>query len=171
MTVRPTPRFYRWTAASMWTPGPFRVGRLPPAWRWSAACAISTMARCRSIQSMRSFPAISCTTSIAPGRVHVAQVDPLFVDRVCRRLGSLLRTDDDRCRFSERRHQRAPRPARRIPDPPLSLHRRHPAALLRTCRSSRQCAFRDEAFLEESTARRAERGTFDPSYVLSPPAN
>ena len=43
----------------------------------TSTCAISTTARASRFQSMRSFPAISCTTSIAPGRVHVAQVDPL----------------------------------------------------------------------------------------------
>ena len=32
--------------------------------------------------------------------------------------------------------------------------------------------FRDEAFLEEASARReAERGTFDPSYILYSPAS
>src|SRR5262249_57237743 len=28
VTVAPTPRFYRWTFASMWTPGPFETRKL-----------------------------------------------------------------------------------------------------------------------------------------------
>ena len=48
----------------------------------------------------------------------------------------------------------ASRPARRIPDPSLSLHRRHPLALRGHVGRTGSALLRDEAFLEESTARR-----------------
>ena len=75
--VAPTPRFYRWTFASMWTPGPVRdapaarlllhhrrrsvmAGRIAR----KSTCAISTSARSGRSRSTRSSPATSCTTSI-----------------------------------------------------------------------------------------------------------
>ena len=74
--VAPTPRFYRWTFASMWTPGPVRdapaarlllhhrrgARRGPPSGRKNT-CATSTTARCGRSRSTRSTPATSCTTS------------------------------------------------------------------------------------------------------------
>ena len=100
--------------------------------------------------------------------LDAAQVDPLLVDGVRRRLGALLRADDDRRRASGKN------------DTGVRLGQLA-EALIRLCRcivgirlhcedmSVEQGVrfFRDEAFLEEPSARReAERGTFDPSYIL-----
>ena len=75
--VAPTPRFYRWTFASMWTPGPFETRPLRAyyyitdadpvlagraAGRAPARSSIS--ARCGRSRSTRCIPATSSTTSI-----------------------------------------------------------------------------------------------------------
>ena len=100
--------------------------------------------------------------------VEAAQVDPVLVDRVRRRLGALLRADDGRGG---------------LPQAATTTIRlgQLAEALVRLCRivvgirlhcedmSVEQGVrfFRDEAFLEEASARReAERGTFDPAYIL-----
>ena len=180
MAVRPTPRFYRWTAASMWTPGPFEsrpvrafyyITDVDPAWpperqdehlRDFNYGALWVDFDPRGLS--RPLPALPAP---APGRVDAAQVDPLLVVRVRRRLGALLRADDDRCRFPK-------------DDTGVRLGQLA-ESLIRLCRcivgirlhcedmSVEQAVrfFREEAFLEEPSARReAERGTFDPSYIL-----
>ena len=102
----------------------------------------------------RPLPALSAP---APGRLEAAQVDPVLVDRVRRRLGALLRADDGRRRASGATTRR-------------SASGQLAEALIRLCRfivgirlhcedlSVEQGVrfFRDEAFLEE--AERAPRG-------------
>ena len=62
--------------------------------------------------------------------------------------------------------QRAPRPARRIPDPSLSLHRRHPLALRgHVGRAGSALLSRRSVSRGAHRPPWAERGTFDPSYV------
>ena len=95
--------------------------------------------------------------------VEAAQVDPVLVGGVRRRLGALLRADDGRRGLPQER-------------PGVRLGQLA-EALIRLCRfivgirlhcedmSVEQGVrfFREEAFLEEASARReAERGTFDP---------
>lgn len=178
--VAPTPQFYRWTFASLWTPGPFETRPLPtyfyltdadPAWPAE-----------RQEEHLRDFseatlPVIAMH-EVYPGHfLHFQHV---------RRLESPLRKS--------------------LVFAPLSLvegwahyaehvmveqgfGRRKPAvqlgqlaeSLIRLARlivgirlhvedwSVEQGVrfFRDEAYLEEGSARReAERGTFDPSYVV-----
>ena len=50
----------------------------------------------------------------------------------------------------------------------MPLHRRHPAALPRTCRSSRACgsSATKRSWKRRSARREAERGTFDPTYLV-----
>ena len=64
----------------------------------------------------------------APGRIEGAQVDPVRAGVVRRRVGALLRADDDRGGLRPAGLRRQARPARRSADPPRPLHRRHQAA-------------------------------------------
>ena len=64
----------------------------------------------------------------APRRVEGAQVDHVRAGVVRRRLGALLRADDDRGGLRPSGPRRQARPARRSAHPPRPLHRRHPAA-------------------------------------------
>ena len=64
----------------------------------------------------------------APRRIEGAQVDPVRAGVVRRRLGALLRADDDRGRVRPAGPRRQARTARRSADPSRPLHRRHQAA-------------------------------------------
>jgi uncharacterized protein (DUF885 family) len=178
--VAPTPRFYRWTFASMWTPGPFETRPLrafyyitdaDPAWPAE-----------RQDEHLRDFNygalwAISIH-EVYPG--HFLHYQHL------RRIASTLRKStlfssiamiEGWAHYAE--HMMVEAGFRRQ-DPHVKLGQLA-EALIRLCRlvvglrlhaedlSVEQGVrfFRDEAFLEEPSARReAERGTFDPSYVL-----
>jgi uncharacterized protein (DUF885 family) len=178
--VAPTPRFYRWTFASMWTPGPFEARPLKafyyitdadPAW-----------AADRQEEHLRDFSygalwAIS-VHEVFPG--HFLHYQHL------RKLTSTLRKSilfssagmvEGWAHYAE--HMMVEVGFRRQ-DPVVKLGQLA-EALIRLCRlvvglrlhcedlSVEQGVrfFRDEAYLEEAAARReAERGTFDPSYVL-----
>jgi uncharacterized protein (DUF885 family) len=178
--VAPTPRFYRWTFASMWTPGPFEARPLrayyyitdvDPAWPAE-----------RQEEHLRDFSygalwAIS-VHEVFPG--HFLHYQHL------RRLTSSLRKSilfssaamvEGWAHYAEHMMVEA---GFRKQDPAIKLGQLA-EALIRICRlivglrlhcedlSVEQGVriFREEAYLEESAARReAERGTFDPSYVL-----
>ena len=178
--VASTPRFYRWTFASMWTPGPFETRPLrayyyitdaDPAWPAE-----------RQEEHLRDFNygalwSISIH-EVYPGHFlhyqHLRQVAAPLRKSI---LFSSTAMVEGWAHYSEqmmidagfRRH-----------DPNIKLGQLA-EALIRLCRvivgirlhcedlSVEQGVrfFRDEAFLEEASARReAERGTFDPSYVL-----
>ena len=168
--------FYRWTFASMWTPGPFET-RAKRAFYYMTDVDPSWPPE-RQDEHLRDFNygalwAISIH-EVFPGHFlhyqHLRQVESklrksiLFsLDRVRRRLGALLRADDGGSGLPQ-------------PDPTVQLGQLA-EALVRLCRfvvgirlhcedlSVEQGVrfFRDEAFLEEVSARReAERGTFDP---------
>ena len=104
---------------------------------------------------------------LRPTDLDAAQVDPVLVRRDGRRLGALRRAHDGRSRVSSAGSGGQAGPAGRVADsslPAVVGVRLHCEDL-----SVEQGVrfFRDEAYLEESAARReAERGTFDPSYVL-----
>jgi uncharacterized protein DUF885 len=178
--VAATPRFYRWTFASMWTPGPFESRRLrayyyitdvDPSWpaerqeehlrdlNFGALWSISIhevypghflhYQHLRQLSSALRKSILFSSTAMVEGWAHYAE--HLMVEAGFRRQ-----------------------------DPAMKLGQLA-EALIRLCRvivgirlhaedlSVEQGVrfFRDEAYLEESAARReAERGTFDPSYVL-----
>jgi uncharacterized protein (DUF885 family) len=178
--VAPTPRFYRWTSASMWTPGPFEsrplrafyyLTDIEPSWpverqqehlrdfNFGALWAISIhevypghflhYQRLRLIQSKLRKSILFSSTAFVEGWAH-------YCEQMMMEAG--FRRDDPGVRLGQLAE-----------------------ALVRLCRfvvgirlhcedlSVEQGVrfFRDEAFLEEPNARReAERGTFDPSYVL-----
>jgi uncharacterized protein (DUF885 family) len=180
VTVAPTPRFYRWTFASMWTPGPFESRALrgyyyitdaDAAWpadkqdehlrdlNYGALWAISIhevypghflhYQHLRRLTSALRKSILFSSTAMVEGWAHYAE--HMMIEAGFRR-------NDPRVRLGQLAE-----------------------ALIRLCRlvvglrlhcedlSVEQGVrfFRDEAYLEEASARReAERGTFDPSYIL-----
>ena len=178
--VAPTPQFYRWTFASMWTPGPFEARPLratyyitdvDPAWPPD-----------RQAEHLRDFSygtlwAISIH-EVFPGHFlhyqHLRQVDSKLRKSI---LFSSTAFVEGWAHYCE---QMMLDEGFRKNEPGVRLGQLA-EALVRLCRcivgirlhcedlSVEQGVrfFRDEAFLEESSARReAERGTFDPGYVL-----
>jgi uncharacterized protein (DUF885 family) len=180
VAVAPTPRFYRWTSASMWTPGPFETRALrafyyitdvDPSWpaerqdehlrdfNYGALWAISIhevfpghflhYQHLRQIDAKLRKSILFSSTAFVEGWAHYCE--QMMVDEGFRRQDTIVRLGQ----LTE--------------------------ALIRLCRfivgirlhcddlSVEQGVrfFRDEAFLEEVSARReAERGTFDPAYIL-----
>ena len=178
--VAPTPRFYRWTFASMWTPGPFETRPLrayyyitdaDPAWPtdrqeehlrdfnygalWSISIHEVFPGHFLHYQHLRQVPAplrksiLFSSTAMVEGWAHYAE--QMMMEAGFRRqdpsirLGQLAESLIRLCRAIVG----------------IRLH----AEDLSVEQGVR--FFRDEAYLEEGSARReAERGTFDPSYVL-----
>jgi uncharacterized protein (DUF885 family) len=178
--VAPTPRFYRWTFASMWTPGPFETRALrafyyitdaDPSWPPE-----------RQEEHLRDFSygalwAIS-VHEVFPGHFlhyqHLRRVTSTLRKSI---LFSSAAMVEGWAHYAEQMMVEA---GFRRQDPAVRLGQLA-EALIRLCRlivglrlhcedlSVEQGVrfFRDEAYLEEAAARReAERGTFDPSYVL-----
>ncbi len=178
--VAPTPRFYRWTFASMWTPGPFETRPLrsyyyitdaDPSWpeerqaehmrdlNFGALWAISIhevypghflhYQHLRRIDSKLRKSILFSSTSFIEGWAHYAEqlmIEQGFGKRDPRvRLGQLAEALIRLCRMVV---------GIRLHTEDLSVEQG-------------VRFFRDEAYLEEGSARReAERGTFDPSYVV-----
>ncbi|MEN3336890.1 MAG: hypothetical protein V7647_566 [Acidobacteriota bacterium] len=178
--VAPTPKFYRWTFASMWTPGPFEsrplrayyyITDVDPAWpaerkdehlrdfNYGALWSISIhevfpghflhYQHLRQVESKLRKSILFSSTAFVEGWAHYCE--QMMVEEGFRKSDHTVRLGQ----LSE--------------------------ALIRLCRlivgvrlhcedlSVEQGVrfFREEAFLEEASARReAERGTFDPGYVL-----
>jgi uncharacterized protein (DUF885 family) len=180
VNVAPTPRFYRWTFASMWTPGPFEARPLratyyitdvDPAWPAE-----------RQTEHLRDFNygalwSISIH-EVFPGHFlhyqHLRQVDSKLRKSILFSSTALVEGWAHYC------EQMMLDQGFRRSEPGVRLGQLA-EALIRVCRfivgirlhcedlSVEQGVrfFRDEAYLEEGSARReAERGTFDPSYIL-----
>jgi uncharacterized protein (DUF885 family) len=180
VAVAPTPRFYRWTSASMWTPGPFEsrplrafyyITDVDPAWPAE-----------RQDEHLRDFNygalwAISMH-EVFPGHFlhyqHLRQVDSKLRKSILFSSSAFVEGWAHYC------EQMMIEEGFRRDDTTVRLGQLA-EALVRLCRcvvgirlhcedmSVEQAVrfFRDEAFLEESNARReAERGTFDPAYIL-----
>jgi hypothetical protein len=178
--VAPTPRFYRWTFASMWTPGAFETRPLrayyyitdvDPSWPVD-----------RQEEHLRDFNygalwAISIH-EVYPGHFlhyqHLRQVASTLRKSI---LFSSTAMVEGWAHYTEQMMVEA---GFRRQDPAIRLGQLA-ESLIRLCRlvvglrlhgedlSVEQGVrfFREEAYLEEAAARReAERGTFDPSYVL-----
>jgi uncharacterized protein (DUF885 family) len=178
--VAPTPKFYRWTFASMWTPGPFEARPLratyyitdvDPAWSterqaehlrdfnygnlWSISIHevfpghYLHYQHLRQIESKLRKSIMFASTAMVEGWAHYCE--QMMLDEGFRkneptvRLGQLAEALIRLCRFIVG----------------IRLH----CEDLSVEQGVR--FFREEAFMEEGSARReAERGTFDPSYVL-----
>ena len=180
VAVAPTPRFYRWTSASMWTPGPFEAKPLrafyyitdvDPSWPAD-----------RQDEHLRDFNygalwAISIH-EVFPGHFlhyqHLRQIDSKLRKSILFSSSAFVEGWAHYC------EQMMVEEGFRRSDPQMRLGQLA-EALIRLCRtvvgirlhcedmSVEQAVrfFKDEAFLEEASARReAERGTFDPSYIL-----
>ena len=178
--VAPTPRFYRWTFASMWTPGPFETRPLrayyyitdaDPSWPVD-----------RQEEHLRDFN-LGALWAIS---IHEVYPGHFLHYQHLRHVASTLRKSilfsstamvEGWAHYAEQMMVEA---GFRRQDPAVKLGQLA-EALIRLCRlivglrlhsedlSVEQGVrfFRDEAYLEEASARReAERGTFDPSYVL-----
>ena len=180
VSVAPTPRFYRWTLASMWTPGPFEskpmqafyyITDVDPAWPPE-----------RQDEYLRDFNygalwAISMH-EVFPGHFlhyqHLRQVQSKLRKSVLFSSAAFVEGWAHYC------EQMMVEEGFRRNDPAVRLGQLA-ESLIRLCRvivgirlhcedlSVEQGVrfFRDEAYLEETSARReAERGTFDPSYIV-----
>jgi uncharacterized protein (DUF885 family) len=178
--IGPTPQFFRWTFASVWTPGAFEsrplktyfyVTDVDPAWSderkeehlrdfshaalWSIAAHeaypghVLHFQHFRRVESKLRKSILFAPLSFVEGWAHYGEqlvIEQGFArEDATRRLGQLA--------------EALIRLARVIVG--VRLH----AEDLSVEQGVR--FFRDEAFVEESSARReAERGTFDPSYVV-----
>ncbi len=178
--VKPTPRFYRWTFASMWTPGPFESRPLrafyyltdvEPSWPaerkqehlrdfsygalWSISMHEVFPGHFLHYQHLRQVDAklrksiLFSSTALVEGWAHYCE--QMMIEEGFRRndhavrLGQLAEALIRLCRFIVG----------------IRLHCEDMSV------EQGMRVFRDEAFLEEASARReAERGTFDPSYIL-----
>jgi uncharacterized protein (DUF885 family) len=180
VSVAPTPRFYRWTFASMWTPGPFEpkpmrafyyITDVDPAWPAE-----------RQDEHLRDF-SYGALWSISihevfPGHFlhyqHLRQVESKLRKSILFSSAAFVEGWAHYC------EQMMVDEGFRRNDPSVRLGQLA-EALIRLCRfvvgvrlhcedmSVEQGVrfFREEAFLEEGSARReAERGTFDPSYIV-----
>ena len=178
--VAPTPQFYRWTFASMWTPGPFEARPLratyyitdvDPAWTaerqaehlrdfsygtlWSISIHevfpghFLHYQHLRQVESKLRKSILFSSTAIVEGWAHYCEQMMLEQgfkrNDTAVRLGQLAEALVRLCRFIVG----------------IRLHCEDMSV------EQGVRFFRDEAYLEEGSARReAERGTFDPSYIL-----
>jgi Bacterial protein of unknown function (DUF885) len=180
VAVLPTPRFYRWTSASMWTPGPFEM-RAQRAFYYITDVDPSWPAE-RQAEHLRDF-SYGALWSISihevfPGHFlhyqHLRQIDAKLRKSI---LFSSTAFVEGWAHYCE---QMMIDEGFRKSDPTVRLGQLA-EALIRLCRTivgiRLHCDdlsveqgvrfFREEAFLEEVSARReAERGTFDPAYIL-----
>ncbi len=180
VAVLPTPRFYRWTSASMWTPGPFEM-RAQRAFYYITDVDPSWPAE-RQAEHLRDFSygalwAISMH-EVFPGHFlhyqHLRQIDAKLRKSM---LFSSTAFVEGWAHYCE---QMMVEEGFRKSDTIVRLGQLA-EALIRLCRAvvgiRLHCEdmsveqgvrfFREEAFVEELSARReAERGTFDPAYIL-----
>ncbi|MBI2835367.1 MAG: DUF885 domain-containing protein [Acidobacteria bacterium] len=180
VVVAPTPQFYRWTFASMWTPGPFEnrpmrayyyLTDVDPAWsperqeehlrdfNFGALWAISMhevypghflhYQHLRQVESKLRKSILFSPASFVEGWAH-------YCEQMMLEAG--FGRGDDLMKLGQLAEALI-RLARFIVG--IRLH----AEDISVEQGMR--VFRDEAFLEEGSARReAERGTFDPTYVV-----
>jgi uncharacterized protein (DUF885 family) len=180
VSVAPTPRFYRWSFASMWTPGPFEakpmrafyyITDVDPSWpaerqdehlrdfNYGALWSISIhevfpghflhYQHLRQVESKLRKSILFSSAAFVEGWAHYCE--QMMIDEGFRRndpsvrLGQLAEALIRLCRFvvGVRLH---------CEDMSVEQGVRF---------------FKEEAFLEDVSARReAERGTFDPSYIV-----
>ena len=180
VVVAPSPEFYRWASASMWTPGPFESK--PSRAYYYLTDADRGWAAERQDEHMRDFNAPTLWNisihEVYPGHFlhyqHLRHVEskvrrstlfaPMsFVEgwaHYCEHMmiEAGFRRGDDRLKLGQLAEA-------------LVRLARFVVAIRLHCEDlsveQGMRVFRDEAFLEEGTARReAERGTFDPTYLV-----
>lgn len=180
VVVAPSPEFYRWAFASMWTPGPFETR--PSQAYYYLTDVDRSWAPERQKEHMRDFN-VPTLWNIS---IHEVYPGHFFQFQHLRRVESKVRKSlmfapasfvEGWAHYAE--HMMAEAGFRRG-DAAFKLGQLA-EALVRLARFvvaiKLHCEdmsveqgmrfFRDEAFLEETTARReAERGTFDPTYLV-----
>ena len=180
LVVAPTPEFYRWTFASMWTPGPFETK--PSRAYYYLTDIDRSWPPERQEEHMRdfNFPTLWNISihEVYPGHFlhyqHLRQVDSKVRKSTFFAPASVV---EGWAHYCEQMMMEA---GFRRNDPTIKLGQLA-EALVRLARfvvcirlhcedmsvEQGMRIFRDEAFLEEATARReAERGTFDPTYLV-----
>jgi uncharacterized protein (DUF885 family) len=178
--VAATPGFYRWTFASMWTPGPFEPRPLGAYYYLTDADPAWPATRQEEHLREFNYGALWAITihEVFPGHFlhyqHLRQIRSRLRKSVLLASSSLVEGWAHYC------EQMMVEEGFGGGDRPLKLGQLA-EALIRLCRlvvgirlhaedmSVEQGVrfFREEAFMEEPSARReAERGTFDPSYVV-----
>ncbi len=178
--VAPPPEFFRWTFASMWTPGPFEAK--PSRAYYYLTDVDRSWPPERQEEHMRdfNFPTLWNISihEVYPGHFlhyqHLRQVDSKVRKSTFFAPASLVEGWAHYC------EQMMIEAGFRRSDPTIKLGQLA-EALVRLARfvvcirlhcedlsvEQGMRFFRDEAFLEEATARReAERGTFDPTYLV-----
>ena len=179
VVVAPTPEFYRWAFASMWTPGPFEAK--PSRAYYYLTDVDRSWPADRQKEHLRDFnlPALWSISihEVYPGHFLQAQHARLVDSKV--RKSRLLASSafiEGWAHYCEEMMMEA---GFRRGDATVRLGQlaeslvrlaRFVVAIRLHCEDlsveQGMRFFRDEAFLEEATARReAERGTFDPGYV------
>ena len=180
IVVAPTPEFYRWAFASMWTPGPVREQAEPrvllPHRRGPLVAAGAPGRAHAGLQlpdALEHFDPRGVSRPLpplpapAPGGVEGAQVAVLRADVVCRRMGALLRADDGGGRLQARRRHDQAGAARRGARPSRSVRGRPSGCTARTCRSSRACA----SSATRRSSRRPRRGARRSAARSTPPTS
>jgi uncharacterized protein (DUF885 family) len=180
LVVGPTPQFFRWTFASVWTPGAFEsralrtyfyVTDVEPSWSDE-----------RKEEHLRDFSHAALWSITAheayPGHVlhfqHIRRVESKLRKSI---LFAPLSFVEGWAHYAEQlviehgfARQDATRRLGQLAEALIRLARVVVGVRLHAEDLSVEQGvrfFRDEAFVEESSARReAERGTFDPSYVV-----
>ena len=180
LVVAPTPEFYRWTFASMWSAGPFETKPMP-AYYYITNVESSWLAD-RQEQHLRDFNygklwSISMH-EVFPGQfLHFEHLRKIKAPLRKSNLFAPVSVVEGWAHYSEQMmldegFERGNAEIRlgQIAEALVRLARTIVGIRLHTEDLSVEQGvrfFRDEAFLEEGSARReAERGTFDPSYVL-----
>ena len=180
VVVAPTPDFYRWSSASMWTPGPFETK--PTRAYYYVTDVDRTWTAERQEEHLRdfSYPILWSISmhEVYPGHFlqyqHLRQVDSKVRKSLFFAPASFI---EGWAHYSEQMMMEA---GFGREDPTLRLGQLQ-EALIRLTRfivgirlhaedlSVEQGVrlFREHAFLEDASARReAERGTFDPTYLV-----
>ena len=180
LVVAPTPEFFRWTFASMWTPGPFELN--PDRAYYYITAADPNWPADRQNAHLRDFShgALWCVSihEAVPGHFlhfqHLRQVKSKSRKSILFSASSFIEgwahyceemminagfgRGDDHIRLGQLAEALI-RLARLVVG--IKLHAEDYSV------EQGVRFFRDEAFLEEGNARQeAERGTFDPSYIV-----
>ena len=178
--VAPTPDFYRWTFASMWTPGPFESTPLPafyyitnvdPAWsaeRQEEHLRDLSYATLWSISMHEVYPGhflhfehVRQVTS--PLRKSVFFAPTSFVEGWAHYSEQVMLDEGFELGNAEVRLGQLSEALVRLARTVVGIRLHNDDLSV----EQGMRFFRDEAYLEEGSARQeAERGTFDPSYVL-----
>jgi uncharacterized protein (DUF885 family) len=180
VVVAPTPEFYRWASASMWTPGPFETK--PSRAYYYVTDVDRSWPPDRQKEHLRDFnlPTLWSISihEVFPGHFLQAQHSRQVGSKV--RRSTLLASNAFVEGWAHYCEQMMMEAGFRRGDATLRLGQLA-EALVRLARfvvgirlhcedlsvEQGMRFFRDEAFLEEATARReAERGTFDPGYIV-----